>query len=868
MEYLKNSWKSVVGSPENQNQPSVAETIEKLIERVQTSTLLEDRRDACRALKSLAKTYRLEVGAQGMETLASVLETDRNDSEIISYVLDSLNSIITGPIEDPIDYTEGSPNEGNEDLGQQFTEIFVKRKENVSLLIDLLEEYDFKVRWPALRLLMGLLRNKLRDLQERILANPMGISRLMDLLSDSREIIRNDAIVLFVHLTRGNSNIQKIVAFENAFDRLYEVIAGEGYSDGGVVVEDCLIVFQNLLKNNTSNQNFFKEGSYIQRLLPFINITADSDWPTQKATNILFLLQVIRTLVSPRNPFQVTNACQKVMQQCGLLERLCAILLTNGVPADILTETINTVAEVIRGNHHNQEYFSAVTMPSTPPKSVTVVLLMSMVNEKQPFDLRCAVLYCFQCFLYKNEFGQAQIIQTLLPNSTDASGLTGQLLCGGLFSTDPFSSWLASTALSHALVDNDTQKEQLLRVQLSTDENSGPVSLLQQCCTILQQGVKIQTRVGLLMLLCQWLSSCPLAVSNFLNIPTNIPFLTSQAGLAESDELEIVVQGLCAFILGICVHYNDDSIPSFTREDLCNLIVKRIGVETFLDKLGSISKNEKYSLAAQRPQLRYSRVDDVIFDYEFCRLFKSIEGVIIKAVQNKPDLANGPESNMSAEQHRLLVQYKELIRDQDLQLTSLKQELQKMKEDYTRVSTEMKEFQDSCQQLRDQNALLKAQKSSSSLPSMLSDEFNMSNISQGDDLRRENESLNRQIKSLQLELSRCQRMNSTPVPETKINIGGDDEDVCSQSMSNQSKQDEIEALKDELKKETEAKKLVAAELETAMKEQEELLDLLSDQQLKTTKYRKRLKELGEKLDDDDFDYEEDAETENFNELVS
>ncbi len=48
-----------------------------------------------------------------------------------------------------------------------------------------------------------------------------------------------------------------------------------------------------------------------------------------------------------------------------------------------------------------------------------VVLLMSMVNEKQPFYLRCAVLYCFQSFLYKNELGQSQIIQTLLPSTAD-----------------------------------------------------------------------------------------------------------------------------------------------------------------------------------------------------------------------------------------------------------------------------------------------------------------------------------------------------------------------------------------------------------------------------------------------------------------
>ena len=53
-----------------------------------------------------------------------------------------------------------------------------------------------------------------------------------------------------------------------------------------------------------------------------------------------------------------------------------------------------------------------------------VVLLMSMVNEKQPFLLRCAVLYCFQCYLFKNETGQKQLVQTLLPQGNEAPLLT------------------------------------------------------------------------------------------------------------------------------------------------------------------------------------------------------------------------------------------------------------------------------------------------------------------------------------------------------------------------------------------------------------------------------------------------------------
>ena len=54
-------------------------------------------------------------------------------------------------------------------------------------------------------------------------------------------------------------HFQKIVAFENAFERLLLIVGSEGYSDGGIIVEDCLSLLLNLLRNNLSNQNFFRE---------------------------------------------------------------------------------------------------------------------------------------------------------------------------------------------------------------------------------------------------------------------------------------------------------------------------------------------------------------------------------------------------------------------------------------------------------------------------------------------------------------------------------------------------------------------------------------------------------------------------------
>ncbi|XP_077427415.1 general vesicular transport factor p115 isoform X1 [Vanacampus margaritifer] len=713
-----NFFRGVMGGQAAGPQPTGAETIQKLCDRVASSTLLEDRRDAVRALKSLSKKYRMEVGTQATDHLINILQTDRSDSEILGYALDTLYNIICNDEEEEQDESEDETAQKQaDDLGTKFTEAFIQDPEHITLLLTMLEEFDFHVRWPAVKLLTALLRNQCVQLQSIILVSPMGVSRLMDLLADSREVIRNDGLLLLQQLTKGNAAIQKIVAFENAFERLLDIITEEGSSDGGIVVEDCLLLLRNLLKNNSSNQNFFKEGSFIQRMKPWFEVGDDnSGWSAQKVTNLHLMLQLVRVMVSPVNSPGATASCQKSMYQCGLLQQLCTILMATGVPADILTETINTVSEVIRGSQVNQDYFASVNAPSNPPRPAIVVLLMSMVNERQPFVLRCAVLYCFQCFLYKNQKGQGEIVATLLPSTIDANSISaGQLLCGGLFSADSLSNWCASVALAHALQDNLTQKEQLLRVQLATSLGKPPVSLLQQCTNILSQGDKIsrrgskvQTRVGLLMLLCTWINNCPIAVTHFLHNQENVPFLTAQISenLGEDERL---VQGLCALLLGICIYYNDNSLENYTKEKLKQLIEKRIGKENFVEKLGFVTKHELYSRAAQKPQPVFPAPDQMLFDHEFTKLVKELEGVITKAVhKSSEDEKKEEEVKKTLEQHdNIVTQYKELIREQDAKIQELKEQVSSMTTQNEQMQTTMAQQLSQIQQHKDQYNLLK-----------------------------------------------------------------------------------------------------------------------------------------------------------------
>lgn len=127
------------------------------------------------------------------------------------------------------------------------------------------------------------------------------------------------------------------------------------------------------------------------------------------------------------------------------------------------------------------------------------------------------------------------------------------------------------------------------------------------------------------MLLAQWTSYCPAAVSAFLKVPGGVGYLVNQTCSNEHDDNEYLLQGLCAFLLAICIHFNDDSVENYSKDSLKQLLVKRIGMETFTAKLSEVSKHESYNKAAKHPQLKAKMASEIMIDYEFCRLFKILE---------------------------------------------------------------------------------------------------------------------------------------------------------------------------------------------------------------------------------------------------
>lgn len=108
-------------------------------------------------------------------------------------------------------------------------------------------------------------------------------------------------------------DIQKLFAFEGAFDKLFNIVQREHGIDGGIIVEDCLTCVDGLLRMNVSNQTFFREtglaGFLTGQLLFPTGLTHQESppqefalqfWDPQKTKNAKLIIGILGILVGSK----------------------------------------------------------------------------------------------------------------------------------------------------------------------------------------------------------------------------------------------------------------------------------------------------------------------------------------------------------------------------------------------------------------------------------------------------------------------------------------------------------------------------------------------------------------------------------------
>ncbi|GMR47771.1 hypothetical protein PMAYCL1PPCAC_17966 [Pristionchus mayeri] len=688
------------GGYEEERDESGVDVIEKLRDRVETSAALEDRRDALKALRNIAKKMRLHVGTMCLSVFVDILEHEQGNPEMLFMTLDIFVALLSS--EDESD---------EDDLGERLAQEIMRKAPFIPSVLAAVDQYDFSVRRAAIQLLHSLLRHRGSEVQNLVMQHAMGITKLVDLLHETREVVRNEAVLMLTELSRSNSQVQQLLAYDNAFTLLFDVIDSEPFDS--IVIEDCLFVILNLLRKNSMNQQLFRENNLIPRLgivlHQFLYGNDEEDpveggqngssiapsaenWPKQRTANVIFLLQILRSLVAPDNAGGVTHAAQKAMHQAKILGELCRVLLSEtGVGVDVLTESVVAVAEMIRGNYTNQEYFASTSLETEDGgvRPSLIVLLVSMVSEKQPFKLRCAVFYCLLSYLYDNEFAKTKIIETLLPTSQPehhSSMTTGAIICQALSSAESIQSWFGSISLLHCVLDVDHLREQLLRVQLTvtTDETMGLLHHITHLLISLGNR-RAQSRAGLLQLLGVWLHECPRAVATFVAHDDILQHLTAlmldECGEGSESEQQ-VLKGLIAFVLLTCRNSLKDDDKGLST--LTALLDRRVGRHRLADALEGVSRTEQFVRAAQKTQPLAKIPAELFLDFHFVKLFKSAEGKLLKSLRSSDPLATSSSSNNEA----IIQSFKDLIKRQDEEISVLKQEAKKAASEMEKLKKE------------------------------------------------------------------------------------------------------------------------------------------------------------------------------------
>lgn len=164
---------------------SAADTIARLADRLSPSTLLADRRAAVLALKGLSRDCKADVGERALPGLVDVLQNDAEvDADIGKAVLETL--IILCEVD------ENAPAPARE-LGYAHTDVVLADEKVAQKLFTLMGDHSFYLRYSALQFLSTLLQNRRQTVQAYFLKAPVGVTSLIALLEDKREIIRNGA---------------------------------------------------------------------------------------------------------------------------------------------------------------------------------------------------------------------------------------------------------------------------------------------------------------------------------------------------------------------------------------------------------------------------------------------------------------------------------------------------------------------------------------------------------------------------------------------------------------------------------------------------------------------------------------------------
>ncbi|KAI7209530.1 hypothetical protein KC333_g8680 [Hortaea werneckii] len=674
-------------------------TIDTLCGRLSSATLLEDRRAAILGLRSFAKQYPASVASGSLRELITTLRRDglgqtektdgtRNgggrgggaaeeggDVDTIRLVLETLLMLFNPDASSP---------EAGDEIAFFMADEFSMRQDNIVLLLSLLDPTspyaDYYSRLYSVQLLTAICSARPERLQECILSAPLGVSRLVGILDDARDAVRNAGLVLLVDLTSGaNEDLRKIVAFEDVYGKVFALIQMEGgLAEAGITAQDCLSLLAHLIKGSVSNQTMFREGGCVTQM---VRLLAEAFPPDEEEAAFVAqgreraawgLLQLLGLFLeagessTPQNQaafFRMGSA--QVLLDLGF----CANLAT---PLRILA--LKCTAALIASNPPIQEAFAALTIevrassePTKPPGQVNgtkstpssnrgsarqsaekprtyvieALLDLTLASPQDESSLRAAGCTLIQAYLAGHDRIRWHFLQRAIAGHAEheqAANVLTTLLHPG---AEPHSIVFASWIVADLVADHPEAKAALAAVR-EGNENEGEdvLTSIQALGSQLQSALQptpderlIAAYAGLLTLLLWEFAS---GVNDLLSEGSGL--VQAMVTAANPNAGDAVVAGVAASLLGTLYEFSTKDSP-IPRRTLAPLLTQKLGRSKYLEAL---------TLLRRHPAVRDADLEgpseDSLLSARFIDLFMNEYTRLRRAIDKDPGVEVLPPS--------------------------------------------------------------------------------------------------------------------------------------------------------------------------------------------------------------------------------
>lgn len=320
MNYLSGAFRYVSGGDADRS-----DEVRRLVERIKSASLAQDRRAALRQLSQLAQSgadRQAEISEAGLKVFYAVLDQDKQYQSNLNAVLQLLIAIFSPQTDD---------NRHAHTVVATNIDMFLGLPDAISLVLEQLAHPDFNIRGAALETLTAMAAYSRPTLQAALLDASLGVSRVCDALDDQHTVLRSNAVILLAMVCVNSAEVSKIVAFSGVPDKLYDLVVSlnpkastlsaappehvETAQDNAVVVQDVLELLGSLLDSSSTTRTALLEMNYVPRLvdllaqlvndsaiaseLLFVELTAQMTLTTQNARNIsLALANITRLLQS------------------------------------------------------------------------------------------------------------------------------------------------------------------------------------------------------------------------------------------------------------------------------------------------------------------------------------------------------------------------------------------------------------------------------------------------------------------------------------------------------------------------------------------------------------------------------------------